>query len=92
MGNWEEIEDPKRIGLESFGGLCRIVGSQPSVRVEGILYYHKGNSHNSRAHTIIYRSEQRQGKWSQNIPDILEITDEILPHDKAIEKCWKYTK
>ena len=91
MGQWEEIKNPRRSGLECFGGFYRVQGSI-NRRVQGVLYYNLRAETLAKSHTIIYRSEQRNGEWSQNISDILEIIDDSLPHDEAIERCRKYTR
>jgi len=73
-----------------FGGIFTVIGSRPNATIKGILYYNRGNSRDGKGHTIIYRSEQKKGKWPADITNIIEISDTVLTHKATIERCRLY--
>ena len=92
---WKEIEPPYRKDTREhiqlyFSGLYTIVGTQPNITIKGILYFNRGNTKDNKGHTIIYRSEQINGKWAKDITNIVEITDIVLSDEAAIERCKAY--
>ena len=86
MGEWQEFEE----GSEK--GLFRIVKEPDITKVEGIMYACQKNMRDDEIYTIIYRSEEIDGKakWTQKISDILEIRVGCLSHVDAIKACRQY--
>ncbi len=92
---WKEIEPPYRKDTREhiqlyFSGLYTIIGTQPNITIKGILYFNRVNSRDNKGHTIIYRSDEIAGKWTKDMTKIVEITDTILTHEAAIERCRLY--
>ncbi len=72
------------------GGLWKMEAGAVSRTTKGILYTVRRNPLNRESYTIIFRSEQKDGRWTTDISDVVEIIDGALSRDEAIRRCKEY--